>query len=192
MADGILPQILAQVDRVKRNVGRNVSDAIENPRDYGQKILGLIQEAQAPKVRSTEDLTDILGALVTRGTVFKPGDRIITKAGDRGTVQSVRQLVDNRVEDPNSPWMKKRQELADQAAQGYMDGQHSFDQYTQIFDRLLEQNKDTLQRLYKAPHPDGNSINFVPKILLEGAERPSYLNLEDIESVLSGPTGIIK
>lgn len=111
---------------------------------------------------------------------FKKGDKIITKEGVRGTIVDLKIIPKRDL----SGWYAKRQELHDQAFQGYMAGQHTFDQATAIFDSLVKKNEDVLRRLFRN---NSNEVEVFPKVLLEGQTRPKTLSSDDIETHFGGP-----
>ena len=108
------------------------------------------------------------------------GVRVLLKDGRVGTVLYSKSIP-NRTMDS---WKEYRQQLHDQAFQGYMAGQHTFEQATQIFDRLLEQNKDKLTHLSK----EYQDVRFIPRVQIDGESRPKFAYPEDIERVYSGPS----
>lgn len=122
---------------------------------------------------------------VPGATTFKIGDRILTKSGARGTIVDVRTTPKRDL----SAWQAKQDELHNQAFQGYVAGQHTFDEAKAIFNSLVEKNKDLLQRLYGKTT---NELEYHPTVLLEGQTRPKSLFENEIQAHFGGPQSTLK
>ena len=117
------------------------------------------------------------------------GTKVLLKDGRRGEVVGNRLIRILPKDMSETPWQKLHDQLHNQAFQGYVNGQHTFDQAMQIFDGLLEKNKEKLQNLYQQSK---TQQQFIPKVLVEGEKRPRSLFESDIEQVFTGPKELNK
>lgn len=113
------------------------------------------------------------------------GVKVLLADGRRGTVVASREIPNRTMQ----KWEEFRSTLHEQAFQGYMNGSHTFEQATKIYDHLLEQNNDKLTRLSQ----QSEGTRFVPRVLIEGETRPKpILSPSEIKQVFSGPLGQTK